>query len=86
MVKTIEKEAFYNCTNLRGVILPLSITNINESAFNGCSKYKNTYYMGKAADWANVTVTANGNDYFTKATVNYSAINLYNYNQSLQLR
>ncbi len=36
-IKSIDKAAFSNCTNLTNVVIPNSITSISESAFEGCS-------------------------------------------------
>ncbi len=82
-VETIDYDAFKNCTNLRGMIIPTSVTDIGKNAFYGCSKYSNTYYAGNKTQWANVTVVADGNSYFTAAPVNYTVPNLYNYVERL---
>ena len=39
---TIEEGAFMNCTNLKRVILPSSVTRIGKNAFSGCTKLIST--------------------------------------------
>jgi hypothetical protein len=44
----IDYAAFRGCANLTSVTIPASVTNIN-SAFEGCSKLKNIYFLGSPA-------------------------------------
>ncbi len=40
-VKTIEKEAFIGCSNLKTITMPNSVTTIGDSAFCGCTGFTN---------------------------------------------
>ena len=41
--KAIEKEAFMNCTELRHVVIPDTVTEIGQSAFYGCSNLEDIH-------------------------------------------
>ena len=40
-VTVIGKSAFYNCSNIESILLPSSITSLDEKAFYSCRKLKN---------------------------------------------
>jgi len=54
-IRTVAKEAFYECDNIVTVVIPDSITNIGEYAFDGCSKLETVLYEGSESQWLNVT-------------------------------
>ena len=52
-VTIIGKAAFAACTNLKNIVLPLSITKIEDEAFYGCIELQ-YYYQGSKTDWKSV--------------------------------
>ena len=48
-ITTIERYAFYNCTNLVKVTIPRSVTSINSTAFSGCPNLVIYCYTGSYA-------------------------------------
>ena len=49
------------CTLLKNVIIPDSVTSINDSAFRGCTSLETVYYTGSEEDWEKI-VFGSGND------------------------
>ena len=68
--KTIAKAALSNYDNLTSLIIPESITNINEYAFYGCDNLTNIYYRGLLSDWGNITIDE-GNECLTNAAISH---------------
>jgi len=48
--------AFYGCTKLESVVLPKSLTLIDEWAFMDCTNLKAIYYTGTAEEWAKIEI------------------------------
>ncbi len=63
--------AFNNCTNLKSITIPDSVTRIGVSAFGYCPDLQDTYYTGDIAGWLSIS--------FITGTSNpmYSAEKLY---------
>lgn len=69
-VTTIDASAFEN-DNVISVILPNSVTAIEENAFCGCAALENVYYTGTTEEWNGISVDI-GNDRLTRACFIYS--------------
>ncbi len=52
--ESIESEAFKNCSNLRSITIPKSLTSIGYNAFSGCTRLNKVYYDGTIGDWFNI--------------------------------
>ena len=52
--------AFYGCSGLTSVTIPISVTSIGDYAFSGCSGLTCITYTGTIADWKNI---AKGTDW-----------------------
>ena len=48
--------ALRNCTALKSIALPATITSIGDSAFDGCTNLTTVYYAGTKAEWEAVTI------------------------------
>jgi len=59
-VETIEKQAFYQCRNLLNITIPVSVTHIESSVFDGYwgTNLKDLYYMGSPRSWKKITFDA----------------------------
>ena len=72
--KAIAGEAFYACTGLTGVVIPLSVRGVGDEAFDACGKFTDVYYEGGLSEWKNVYTGYNNYD------LNYA--DFYWYSQS----
>lgn len=63
--------AFDNCTSLKSVTIPNSVTTICNAAFYYCNSLSTVYYGGTAEEWADISIDSTGNDKLTSATVYY---------------
>ena len=50
----IGEYAFENCTGMKKVTIPLSVTKIGSDAFKGCVNLNEVEYRGSVADWFNI--------------------------------
>ena len=66
----ISAQTFANCTSLKSVTIPDSITKIMKSAFSGCSALETVDYLSVEDDWNKVTVYE-GNEAIENATVTF---------------
>ena len=46
--------AFYNYSNITGITVPDSVTEIGNAAFQGCNRIASVHYTGNIAGWCNV--------------------------------
>ena len=63
--------AFDNCTSLKSVTIPNSVTTICNAAFYYCNALSTVYYGGTAEEWTDISIDSTGNDKLTSATVYY---------------
>ena len=67
-VKTIEAEAFRNCTALKYIVLPASLEEVKDGAFNNAG-LSTVYYKGaNNAAWTKITISSVNNSALTGAT------------------
>lgn len=69
-VTTIPTYLFSNCSGLTSLIIPDSVTNIGQSAFDGCSNLKTVFYEGTEEQWEAISI-GSSNSYLTSATRYY---------------
>ena len=65
-VTGISKEAFYGCTSLVAVKLPISLSTISIDAFYMCDRLNDVVYAGDATDFSAVRIMG-GNSALTDA-------------------
>ncbi|MBO4433041.1 MAG: leucine-rich repeat protein [Clostridia bacterium] len=68
--KSVSDFAFYNCSNLTGIIFPLELRKIDISAFGACRNLKKVYYAGTVEKRHNIKLGKN-NSSVTNATWYY---------------
>ena len=73
-VETIWEYAFYNCSSLNEIYLPLSLKTVEASAFDCSSAITDVYYEGTEEDWSKVSVSTSGNDYLLNARMHYNSV------------
>ena len=61
---------FYNCENIKRLVLPKTIKNIYKSAFFGCSGLTCIYFGGSHDEWENIKIEQD-NESIKKATIYY---------------
>ncbi|MCD8207018.1 MAG: leucine-rich repeat domain-containing protein [Bacteroidales bacterium] len=61
-LESIGKHAFFNCKSIGELLIPVSLTSIEEGAFDGCSGIKSVYYKGSEDEWNKIKIEKNGND------------------------
>ncbi len=54
-VISVGEYAFYNCTTLISITVPVSVTSFGSNAFHSCKKTQNIYYAGSTNQWAGIT-------------------------------
>ena len=59
-------------TDIKGVILPASLSGIGANTFDGCTSLTKVYYKADKESWADVEVTAEGNSALTSAKIYYN--------------
>jgi hypothetical protein len=60
-VTSIEDYAFFNCTTLTDVTIPLGVTSIGTNAFAACLSLTSLYFQGNAPSLGGTTVFQNDN-------------------------
>ncbi len=64
--------AFYNCTNLSSITIPVSVISIGYNAFNYCTSLTDVYYGGTEDDWNSIKIS-DYNECLTNATIHYNS-------------
>lgn len=67
-INSIGDYAFLECTNLKSLTMPSSVTKIGQYAFYCCTYLKDVYYLSTISDWNKIEIT-NTNDVLKKATI-----------------
>ena len=70
----VDEGTFYNCAQLKDVVISESISHFKWDAFYGCDSIENVYYMGNEDQWDQI-VFEPGNSGVPKAqniTMNYN--------------
>ena len=65
-VSTIGEYAFYECTKVTAVTLPVSVTSIRDFAFESCIDLTDVYYAGTEEQKAKISIST-GNSYLQNA-------------------
>ncbi len=68
----IGDRAFYNCSSLKSITIPDSVTSIGSSAFYGCSRLTSITFEGTKAQWNAIEKGSGWNYYTGKYTVHCS--------------
>ena len=71
-ITVIEKEAFKDSTGLNSVVIPESITTINDSAFYNCSNLNTIFYKGTEDEWYAITIFDNNSSLIEAKRYYYS--------------
>lgn len=64
-INSIGDYAFLECTNLKSLTMPSSVTKIGQYAFYCCTYLKDVYYLSTISDWNKIEIT-NTNDVLKK--------------------
>ena len=60
-ITSIENRAFFNCTSLTSINIPISVTSIGELPFLLCDSIKTIYYRGTKEQWRKINGVQNIN-------------------------
>lgn len=71
-VTELASDAFRNCTQLRTITIPVSITVFGEYCFSGCENLTDIVYEGTVAQWQSINKTTHWNSTGGSFTVNCS--------------
>ncbi len=69
-VTAIKDWTFRDCTNLAYVCIPVSVTAVEVSAFNGCSGLTDVFYAGTEEQWKEMSIGVDNAD-LTSARIHY---------------
>ena len=84
-VNTIAYSAFWGSSNLKSVVIPESVTFIDEGAFISCYSLTDVYYTGTEEQWENVVVDTEFNYSLADAQMhfNYDGSHVHNYTEAV---
>ena len=84
-VNTIAYSAFWGSSNLKSVVIPESVTFIDEGAFIDCYSLTDVYYTGTEEQWENVVVDTEFNYSLADAQMhfNYDGSHVHNYTEAV---
>ena len=72
-VTGIGEKAFDRRVGFSDIIIPNSVTSIGNSAFGGCYRLKDVYYIGSETKWNQISIGSN-NDCLKNATIHYNFV------------
>ena len=72
-VTGIGEKAFDRRVGFSDIIIPNSVTSIGNSAFRGCYRLKDVYYIGSETKWNQISIGSN-NDCLKNATIHYNFV------------
>ncbi len=67
-VTKLSKEIFKDVA-IKTVTIPKTVTEIGQSAFNGCEKLETVYFEGSLADWCSITFDIDASPFFANNSV-----------------
>ncbi len=73
-IKTIHEYVFFKCYSLEQLSIPSDVTTIEFCALYFCDSLSVVFYGGSFYEWGLITVSPNGNDVLSTATIRYSGI------------
>ena len=73
-VVCIREKAFNECVKLQRILIPKSITNIENCAFFNCNQIKRVFYEGTKEEWGKISI--GGGNYFMTGKSKYYSPNL----------
>ena len=71
-VASIDDLAFANCSQMKTIYLPISLTEIASYAFEECRGLETVYYEGSESDWKQITIGEAHNEYLLNANIYYN--------------
>ena len=71
-VKSIEKDAFYNCAELENIAIPESVVSIDATAFDECNSLTDVYYSGTKEQWDAINFIGYYVGRLSDATIHYN--------------
>ncbi len=69
-VETIDSYAFWYC-DLNTITIGTGLKTVVSSAFGGCENLTAVHYTGTEAQWGEIAIDENGNEYLLNASVHY---------------
>ncbi len=70
-VTSIKATGFKDCSKIKAVVIPDSVTSIGNNAFLYCSGLTSVYYNGTAEEWNSIYISSSNNSYLTNAARYY---------------
>ncbi len=67
-ISCLKDELFCDCYRLQNIIIPYSVTTVNNYAFKNCYSMTNVYFKGSRSEWQALTINE-GNEYLTNAEI-----------------
>ena len=61
-ITQIPEKAFYNCTHLTDISLPVTLEEIEEEAFFSCGRLRNFHYAGSVEQWNRIDIDTRFNN------------------------
>jgi hypothetical protein len=61
-IETVGDSAFRGCSNMRDVVVPVSLSKIESDAFLGCTLLTRVYYHGTSDEWTSIDIEDGNNN------------------------
>ena len=71
-MKRIKEKAFLECTSLKHIEIPNSVTSIEENVFSQCRSLSDVYFTGSEEEWFNIAFSG-GNNILQKVTIHFDS-------------